>query len=129
MPAGDGTGPMGMGSITGRGMGYCTGYDAPGWSNPRPGRYYGRGYYGRGGGGWGGYGYGRGGGGRGWQNWSYATRRPRWGYPPVAYGGAYGSPYAPPSPEQEVEMLKGEAEWLKEQLDAISQRMDDPSQE
>ena len=26
MPRGDGTGPAGMGSMTGRGLGYCTGY-------------------------------------------------------------------------------------------------------
>lgn len=31
MPRGDGTGPMGMGSMTGRGMGYCTGNNAPGF--------------------------------------------------------------------------------------------------
>ena len=28
MPRGDGTGPMGMGPMTGRGMGYCTGYSS-----------------------------------------------------------------------------------------------------
>jgi hypothetical protein len=42
---------------------------------------------------------------------------------------AYGDPYAAPSQEDEIEMLKGEAEWLKEQLDAIAQRMEDLSQE
>lgn len=30
MPRGDGTGPMGMGRMTGRGMGYCTGAATPG---------------------------------------------------------------------------------------------------
>ena len=43
MPAGDGTGPMGMGPMTGRGAGYCSGYGAPGWSNPIPGRGFGLG--------------------------------------------------------------------------------------
>jgi hypothetical protein len=38
---------------------------------------------------------------------------------------AYGGPYAAPSREDEIEMLRGEAEWLKEQLDAIAQRMED----
>ena len=33
MPAGDGTGPMGMGPMSGRGAGYCGGYDAPGAAN------------------------------------------------------------------------------------------------
>jgi hypothetical protein len=42
---------------------------------------------------------------------------------------AYGAPYAGPSREHEVEMLKGEAEWLKGQLDVIAQRMEELSQE
>lgn len=29
MPRGDGTGPMGIGPRSGRGAGYCTGYNAP----------------------------------------------------------------------------------------------------
>lgn len=33
MPRGDGTGPMGMGPVTGRGAGYCTGYAIPGFAN------------------------------------------------------------------------------------------------
>lgn len=31
MPGGDGTGPMGRGSFTGKGGGYCAGYVAPGF--------------------------------------------------------------------------------------------------
>jgi hypothetical protein len=31
MPRGNGTGPMGMGPRTGRGMGYCSGYNVPGY--------------------------------------------------------------------------------------------------
>jgi hypothetical protein len=54
----------------------------------------------------------------------------RWGHPPAAaYGAPYGAPYEPPSQAQEVAMLKDEAEWLKEQLDAISKRMGELSQE
>lgn len=34
MPRGDRTGPMGMGSKTGRGAGYCNGFAAPGCTNP-----------------------------------------------------------------------------------------------
>ena len=33
MPRGDRTGPMGMGPMTGRGAGYCAGYDVPGFMN------------------------------------------------------------------------------------------------
>jgi hypothetical protein len=40
-----------------------------------------------------------------------------------------GAPYAGPSREQEVEMLKDEAQWLKERLDEIGTRMDELSQE
>ena len=38
MPFGDGTGPAGMGPMTGRGAGYCAGYQVPGFMNPIPGR-------------------------------------------------------------------------------------------
>lgn len=34
MPWGDGTGPRGEGPMTGRGLGYCAGYDMPGYQNP-----------------------------------------------------------------------------------------------
>jgi hypothetical protein len=33
MPRGDGTGPAGQGPMTGRGMGYCAGFDVPGYAN------------------------------------------------------------------------------------------------
>jgi hypothetical protein len=116
MPAGDRTGPRGMGPMTGRGAGYCAGYSAPGYANPIPGRGFGMGR-------------GRGGGGRGWRHWYYATGLPGWarfGYTP-AWGTppawAYG-PYAtPPTREQEAEFLKAQADALKQQLDAISQRI------
>ena len=38
MPFGDGTGPRGLGPMTGRGAGYCTGSGRPGFANPVPGR-------------------------------------------------------------------------------------------
>jgi hypothetical protein len=72
MPFGDGTGPRGLGPMTGRGAGYCAGFGMPGFYNPMPGGYGGYGFgLGRG---WGrgrgfGIGRGRGGGwgrGRGW---------------------------------------------------------------
>jgi hypothetical protein len=44
MPAGDGTGPMGMGPMTGRAAGYCVGYPLPGFANPF-GLGWGRGFY------------------------------------------------------------------------------------
>jgi len=50
MPGGDKTGPMGQGPRTGRGAGYCAGFNAPGYANPLPrrGMGFGRGFRGRG---------------------------------------------------------------------------------
>ena len=115
--------------MTGRGAGYCAGYGGPGYASPVRGRGFGMGW-GRGGG-WGG----GGGRGRGWRNMYYATglpgwarfgSAPAWGPPPATGYGPYA---APPMPEQEVEFLKTQAEWLKEQLDAISQRITELEQE
>jgi len=67
MPRGDGTGPNGMGPMTGRGLGYCAGYGRPGFTNPT-GRGFGRGYgFGRG--------FGRG------YGWGF---RPQYGYPEIS---------------------------------------------
>jgi len=132
MPAGDRSGPMGMGPGTGRGMGYCGGYGSPGWANPGPGRrFYGRsgwGFRGRAGR-WGDYGFGRGRGGLGWRNQYHATGLPRWGALPATAYAAYDGAFVPPSREQEIDLLKGEAEWLSGQLDAINKRMDELAQE
>ena len=128
MPRGDGTGPGGMGPMTGRAAGYCAGYSVPGYMNPYGGRYPG---VGRAFGG----GFGRG---RGYRNWYYATGLPGWarynvGMP--AWGGVGEYPYygAPPGPdlepEQEKEILKSHSEALKKQLDEIQARMDELSKE
>ncbi len=42
MPYGDGTGPRGMGAMTGRGAGYCTGFGRPGFVS----QTFGRGWFG-----------------------------------------------------------------------------------
>ena len=120
--------------MTGRAAGYCAGYSVPGFMNPVGGR----GYWGRGGRG----------GGRGWRNWYYATGTPGWAraaqglpaygqptygrpyYAPqtyaTPYGAPYGAPYATgPSREQELEALKGQAEYLEDALDGIRQRIED----
>jgi len=132
MPAGNRTGPRGMGPMTGRGAGYCGGYGAPGYANPIPGRGYGLGW-GRGGA-WGGWGRGRG---RGRGDRFYAAGFPRWarfGYapaweaPPMWGYGPYTAPSAP-SAEDEGEFLRSQAEWLQEQLDAVARRMEELEQE
>jgi hypothetical protein len=109
-----------MGPMTGRRAGYCADSDVPGFANPVPGRGYGRG---RGRGQYQPWGR-RGGGGRGWRNRFYATGRPGWARDAYAYGPGWEVP-PPQTREQELEGLRQEAEWLKGQLDAISQRIED----
>jgi hypothetical protein len=140
MPGGDRTGPAGMGPMTGRAAGFCAGYPVPGYMNPVGGRGYG--------------GWGRGfrGGGWGRRNWYYATgltgwQRAGYGMPawggyvnptyggavnPYAYGGAV-SPYAyggAPSAtgltaQQELDGLKGQAEYLEDALDGVKKRIEE----
>jgi len=119
MPAGDRSGPMGMGPRTGRGAGYCSGSGMPGYANLGPRRGYGMGFRG-GRGGWD-RGFGGGGfrgGGRGWRNQFYATGLPGW----MRYGG-YAGPYQRPEPELEKQALRDEAEALQSELDSIRKRL------
>jgi len=121
MPGGNRTGPAGRGPQTGRGLGYCSGYNSPGF-NKAPGM---------------GMGFGRGGGrgvgpGRG-----LAWRRGRGGgrgynaalYPPYA---GIAPVYNPPtswnpniSPENQVNMLKQEKEFLESEVSAISNALEE----
>lgn len=106
MPFGDSTGPMGQGPMTGRGAGYCAGYDRPGYANPR-------GWFGRG---------------RGYRNWYRATGVPGWqraqmGYP--AWGGWGYYPPAQPTVKEEKEMIQGEMEALKEQMKSLEDRLEE----
>ena len=99
MPRGDGTGPAGMGSMSGRGAGYCAGFGTPGFVNRGAGfgGGFGRGL---------GRGFGRGlglGFGRATTPWFGLTGRS---------GG-----------EAEQTLLKNRAEALKTQLDAVQQRL------
>ncbi len=112
MPRGDGTGPAGMGPMTGRAAGFCAGYNMPGFMNPIGGR----GYWGRG------RGMGRGRGFR-WARAGYDW--PVWGsaVSPYAYSGV---PFAPNiTAQQELEGLKGQAQYLTEALDEIKKRMEE----
>jgi hypothetical protein len=125
MPGGDGTGPAGMGPMTGRAAGYCAGYGVPGFMNPMSGGVYagwGRGYGAWGAGFWGGAGR-RG----GWRNWYRATGLPGWarvGMGLPAWGG-YGFPSAPPAAEQESEILRAQAEYLEGVLADIRKRIEE----
>lgn len=95
MPGGDGTGPLGSGPMTGRGLGYCSGYTRPGYINPR----FGRGWFGRG---------------RGWVRGFYS--RPTLGFWQNNYPTQISS-------DEEVDVLKAEAESLKEELKNIETRI------
>lgn len=116
MPGGDRTGPMGMGPMTGRGLGYCAGFGVPGTMQ---------------GGFWGGWGRGRGrapGRGRGWRNMFHATGLTGWqraamGFP--FWGG--GQPVPPPavSKEAELQMLRAQADAAAATLDQLRQRIDE----
>ena len=125
MPRGDGTGPAGMGPMTGRAAGYCAGYPVPGYVNPIGGRGFG---------GFGGFGRG-GGGGWGRRNWFYATGMPGWqraamGWPaygaPPAYPTTGAAPFGPgTTKEQELDALKGQAEYFEDALDGIRKRIEE----
>jgi hypothetical protein len=103
--------------MTGRGAGFCAGNDRPGFAEPGPGfarsgrgfrgrrfagRSFGRGFAGRGGAGRGGY---------RWRNWFYAADVP-WA-----------------ETADETEALKAQAEWLRGELDAIDQRLQELDQQ
>lgn len=116
MPFGDGTGPAGLGPMTGRAAGYCAGYQVPGYMNPIPGRgFYGRGF---GGGGW------------GRRNRYYATGLTGWQRAALTYPvmGAY--PYNVPgqysvTKEQELELLKNQASQFENALGDIQKRIEE----
>ncbi len=104
MPGGDGTGPMGLGPMTGRGAGFCVSYETPGFTNIIPGR--GNAGFGRGRGR--GMGCGMGIGwrhGRRYQSTPLATQ-------PVSY-----------QPASELLSLKNQAKSLGEALQAINNRI------
>jgi hypothetical protein len=111
MPGGDRTGPLGQGPRTGRGFGYCTGNDAPG---------YFRGYCGGRGPG---MGYGRGmGRGRGF----HAGRG--YGFFNPAFSAGY--PWmASMSKEDEIRMLKSQVEGLDRSRKAIEKRLEELEKE
>ena len=121
MPGGNGTGPLGQGPMTGRGLGYCTGYANPGfaagggrlglglgfrrgagWHNPYYG-YYGHPQFGRG----------------QWFGRYYPTYNaavnPYYSYPYTYGAGA--------APETEITALKETLSQISDTLNGITQRI------
>ena len=108
MPAGDRTGPEGYGARTGRAMGYCSGYDSPGYTRSVP---RGEGGFGRGGGFGGGYGR------RFLHNAS-----PEY-YDDQYYGREPAYPRYEPKPEEEASYLNRIAESMEKELSEIKDRI------
>jgi hypothetical protein len=111
MPGMDGTGPMGMGPMTGGGRGLCNPLWAGYWGGVNPWFRY-RGYPS-----WPGYGYGPypWGGARLWQA--------GWPQPWAAPGYIPGGPAYGPPPEQELDFLRNQASVLQQQMDQIAERI------
>ena len=117
MPRGDKTGPAGMGPMTGRAGGYCTGNPAPGFVRPAVGR----GYWGRVGG-------------RGWRRWFHATGLPGWvrakiGYPSSSGPGyhqtpQYGEFALAMTAEQELDALRKQADFFQDELGKLNNRIE-----
>ncbi len=112
MPGGDRTGPAGFGPMTGRGAGFCADYSVPGFMNPAWGPGRGRGF---------------GGGGRRHRHWYYAAGAPGWqrtfaGWPGYAppFPSTFGSPM---TREQELEVLKNQAEYFEQSLEDLRNRI------
>lgn len=97
MPYGDGSGPGGMGARTGRGFGYCSGFNHPGYVMGR--------------------GFGRGMGrrfGRGFSAWN-TDSGPFWGSDfPQTYNY---------SPDQEKEYLKNQVSVMEKTIEDLKNRM------
>lgn len=117
MPRGDGTGPLGQGSMTGRAAGFCAGYNAPGFMNAGLGGGFGRGrgFWGRG---------------RGYRGyWRAPYFYPYQGsaplYPPPA--PAYPVHYQV-NPEDEKKYLEDLAANIQKELEEIHKRINKLSQ-
>ncbi len=114
MPRGDGTGPQGLGSMTGRAAGYCGGSGMPGYVNAAPGRPFGGGF----GRGPGFRGAGIGSAGRGYRCRFFAS-----GIPARGRFGPYSAPLQGTDPEIEKQILKNQADSLESELESIKKRL------
>ena len=98
MPGFNGTGPAGMGPMTGGGRGYCA-VPVKDWKGPYSGRGFGRGI----------------GRGRGWGS-GYGRRRGWFGF----------RPFAPEiTPQQEADMLREEAKFMQDEIQSMQTRINE----
>lgn len=112
MPFGDGTGPRGLGPMTGRRAGDCAGYQGPGYESSFPVQGgLGRGYFGRG------------------RRWSGRGLGQRNRFCPTSMPVRARAGYVYPPYDEELtlrdkmDMLKDRSEFLKQQLDDIQKRI------
>ncbi len=122
MPGGDGRGPRGFGPMTGRATGYCAGFDIPGCVN-----FIGQKIFKR----WGG-------GRRGFRNQFYETGMPGWqrtgrnddpmynkySFQAQRQDMSYNNQYAP-TKEQELDILKNQSEYLKNEISNVNKRINE----
>jgi len=108
MPGGDGTGPLGMGPMTGRGAGYCAGFAVPGFVN----HGFGGGFFGRCGG-------------RGRRNMFYATGLPGWARAGMGTSDAAmaATAFGGMTRDQELNVLKQQADQAAGVLESIRRRI------
>ncbi|MFW6390061.1 MAG: DUF5320 domain-containing protein [Halanaerobiales bacterium] len=111
MPRGDGTGPVGRGPMTGRGAGYCAGFNVPGYMNAVPGRGRARAWR------------------RGFARAGYvpmvhpqATAGASFGQPQGYYGSAYSTEE---TQKQELQYLKNTEKAIAEDLEAVKNRIEE----
>jgi hypothetical protein len=97
MPGGDRTGPMGAGPRSGRGMGYCGGFNQPGFANYIPGFRNGFGF-----------------GGRRWRHRFYAAGGPDWATPAQEQETA--------DLKAQADMLKVQLDAIQKRIDELSAR-------
>jgi len=115
MPGFDGTGPMGQGSMTGGGRGYC----AVNLNDAGVRRGPGRGFF-------------AGGNGRGRRNCFYAAGMQGWmraqkgmSFGLSQGGPAFGGSGSTISKEEDLSLLKAQADYLKAELEAVQTRVQD----
>ena len=106
MPGGDGTGPNGLGPMTGRRLGYCAGFSVPGFMNPGfgLGRAWRRGF---------GRGFGRG------FRWRARFFQPQIAEQVIPIQQAT----QPLTKSDEKQLLEEEKQYLQDELEAIKNEM------
>lgn len=118
MPGGDGTGPLGLGPRTGRGLGYCAGYPTPGYITAPGGGPFWR---------WGWGGFGRG--------WGRGYRWRRWWWAPPVYPGVIPQPAVTPvypaaiDPKTRMEALKSQRQYFQSLIKDIETEMENLQKE